>query len=110
MAACLDKNPKNRPTYNMLLRQAWLVPLMRPPTEAEAAAAPQPSEPSTPGQNSSSSMTEDKAVADWVRQQMQRRKDGILHDVEKPALHAVALDKMANSPTHGDSSNPTTTD
>lgn len=95
MRACLDKSPKNRPSYNMLLRHAWLVPLMRPPPEAEAAAA---SESSEPGQDPPSSITEDKEVADWVHQQLQRRKDGLLHDVEKPALHAVALDKVANNP------------
>ncbi|KAJ5596838.1 MAP kinase kinase PBS2 [Penicillium hetheringtonii] len=105
--ACLDKNPKNRPSYNMLLRHAWLVPLMRPPTEADAteAAAVEP------GQAPPASMTEDKEVADWVHQQLQRRKDGLLKDVEKPALHAVALDKMANSPTQeGDKSDLTTTE
>lgn len=95
MQACLDKNPKNRPSYNMLLRHAWLVPLMRPPPEAEATTASAPSE---PGQEPPSSMTEDKEVADWVHRQLQRRKDGLLHDVEKPALHAVALDKVANNP------------
>lgn len=105
--ACLDKNPKNRPSYNMLLRHACLVPLMRPPTEADAteAAAVEP------GQAPPASMTEDKEVADWVHQQLQRRKDGLLKDVEKPALHAVALDKMANSPTQeGDKSDLTTTE
>ncbi|KAJ5089296.1 MAP kinase kinase PBS2 [Penicillium argentinense] len=108
--ACLDKNPKNRPNYNMLLRHAWLVPLMRPPSEAVDEVAPKPSENPAPGEHPSSSMTEDKEVADWVLKQLQRRKDGLLHDVEKPALHAVALDKVATSPIHDDPQPPTTKD
>lgn len=78
----------------MLLRHAWLVPLMLPPPEAEAEAA---SEPSEPGQDPPASMTEDAEVAAWVHRQLKRRRDGLYHDVEKPALHAVALDKVANN-------------
>ncbi|KAJ5359341.1 MAP kinase kinase PBS2 [Penicillium cataractarum] len=97
--ACLDKNPKNRPTYNMLLRHPWLTPLMRPPTEADAESASQPSEASAPPETPSF-LTEDKEVAEWVQKQLERRKDGHLHDAKKPALHAVALDKVATSPIH----------
>ncbi|KAJ5578515.1 MAP kinase kinase PBS2 [Penicillium hispanicum] len=100
--ACLDKNPKNRPSYNMLLRHPWLEPLMRPPTEADTGAAPPPPSEATPGEQSPSSMTEDKEVAEWVHKQVNLRKEGHLHDVEKPALHAVALDKVATSPIHGE--------
>lgn len=75
---------------------------MRPPTEADAGAAPSPPSEATPGEQSPSSMTEDKEVAEWVHKQLNLRKDGRLHDVEKPALHAVALDKVATSPIHDD--------
>ncbi|KAJ5682728.1 MAP kinase kinase PBS2 [Penicillium macrosclerotiorum] len=108
VSACLDKNPKNRPTYNMLLRHAWLAPLMQPPTEAESAT--DSCESSTSGSNSPSAMTEDKEVSEWVHKQLQRRKDGLLRDVEKPALHAVALDKVATSPIHDESFSPSQMD
>ncbi|KAJ6160566.1 MAP kinase kinase PBS2, partial [Penicillium chermesinum] len=102
--ACLDKNPKNRPTYNMLLRHPWLAPLMQPPTEANgdvaAPEAPAPGEPISP------SVTEDKEVADWVNKQLELRNNGLLKDSEKPALHAVALDKVKNSPINDDTSTP----
>lgn len=102
--ACLDKNAKNRPSYNVLLRHPWLAPLMRPPSEVEGEMAPQPSENPAPGEHPTSSMTEDKAVADWVHRQLERREKGELRTSDKPALHAVALDKVANSPMHDDSS------
>ncbi|KAJ6117080.1 MAP kinase kinase PBS2 [Penicillium capsulatum] len=83
--ACLDKNPKNRPSYDMLLRHPWLTPLMRPPSEST-------------GEDSSIATTEDPEVADWVHQQLELLKEGRLDNAEKPALHAVALDKVGNSP------------
>ncbi|KAJ5091305.1 hypothetical protein NUU61_006175 [Penicillium alfredii] len=98
--ACMDKNPNNRPSYNMLLRHPWLVPLMRPPSQPENEMTPQPSETPAPGEHSPYAMTEDKEVADWVHKQQELRKQGLLHDAEKPALHAVALDKVKTSPIH----------
>lgn len=86
----------------MLLRHAWLAPLMRPPTEAEGAAAPEASESPESDQDASPPTTEDKQVADWVHQQLERRQNGLLQNVEKPALHAVALDRVATSPTTSD--------
>ncbi|KAL4893706.1 kinase-like domain-containing protein [Aspergillus ambiguus] len=85
--ACLDKNPLNRPSYSMLLRHPWLAPLMQPPTsdgdESGADAA---------------SVTEDPEVAEWVKEMLNRRAKGLLHDADKPALHAVALDAVPGSP------------
>ncbi|KAJ5649131.1 MAP kinase kinase PBS2 [Penicillium longicatenatum] len=95
--ACLDKNPKNRPTYNMLLRHVWLKPLMQPPTEAENEAVAQ-AEASAAGEGLPSSVTEDKEVADWVQKQLDMKSKGLLPTSDKPALHAVALDKVATSP------------
>ncbi|CEO59188.1 Putative MAP kinase kinase PBS2 (Fragment) [Penicillium brasilianum] len=97
--ACLDKIPKNRPNYNMLLRHPWLAPLMRPPTEADAESASQPSEAAAP-RETPSFLTEDKEVAEWVQNQLERRQNGLSHDAKKPALHAVALDKVTTSPIH----------
>ncbi|CDM38350.1 hypothetical protein DTO013E5_6525 [Penicillium roqueforti] len=92
--ACLDKNPKNRPTYNMLLRHPWLASLMEPPTDA-------PPPESGSGDVSSSAMTEDEEVAEWVKKQMKLKEDGLLKISEKPALHAVALDQVGTGPSEG---------
>lgn len=93
--ACLDKNPNSRPSYNMLLRHPWLAPLMQPPTESADEHAPSDvHDDSGSGENGSSAMTEDKEAAEWVNKQIKLREDGLLHVTEKPALHAVALDKV----------------
>ncbi|KAJ5491283.1 MAP kinase kinase PBS2 [Penicillium diatomitis] len=102
VGACLDKIPKNRPSYNMLLRHPWLSPLMQPPTEsASEDIASEPSESPT-RLSPPSNLTEDKEVAEWVIKQLARRNGGELQISEKPALHAVALDKVATSPLHDD--------
>ncbi|KAJ5767411.1 uncharacterized protein N7511_005027 [Penicillium nucicola] len=93
--ACLDKNPKSRPAYSMLLRHPWLAPLMQPPTES--ADEEVPSDTPDDSENGSSSMTEDKEVAEWVKRQIKLREDGLLRVTEKPALHAVALDKVGTN-------------
>jgi mitogen-activated protein kinase kinase len=72
---------------------------MRPPTAADAESASQPSEASVP-RETPSFLTEDTEVAEWVQKQLERRKAGHLNDAKKPALHAVALDKVATSPIH----------
>ena len=90
----------------MLLQHAWLAPLMKPETiseedeeeaEAEAAAAS-----TTASVDSTASGGEpipganegwiDQEVGMWVRQQIQKRKDGTLGKHRKPALHAAPLD------------------
>lgn len=82
---------------------------MRPPTEADGEMAPQPSENAPPGTHPSSSMTEDKEVAEWVHGQLERRQNDQLRESEKPALHAVALDKVASSPLLDDPQTPALT-
>ncbi|GES62277.1 protein kinase wis1 [Aspergillus terreus] len=85
--ACLDKNPANRPSYSMLLRHPWLAPLMQPPAaDGDDTGA------------DASSTTEDQEVADWVKEMLSRQARGLLHDGDKPALHAVALDAVPGSP------------
>jgi mitogen-activated protein kinase kinase len=83
----------------MLLRHPWLAPLMRPPTGAHAEYASQTSE-APAHRETPSFLTEDREVAEWVQKQLERRKAGLLHDAKKPALHAVALDKVATSPIY----------
>lgn len=78
---------------------------MLPPSESNGD---KPSEGSAPEEPTSpSSMTEDKEVADWVHQQLELLKEGRLDNSEKPALHAVALDKVAASPPGEDPLNLT---
>lgn len=84
----------------MLLRHAWLSPLMKPPTiqedeEAEKAAeiggdAAAATEPLP--------LTADKEVAAWVHEAMEKKRAGKLTQAAKPALHAVQLDKVPGSP------------
>ena len=77
----------------MLLRHPWLAPLMQPPTESEASAGPAPDE-----QGSSSAVTEDKEVSDWVHERLAYFKSQDHQSPDKPALHAVALDAVPASP------------
>jgi mitogen-activated protein kinase kinase len=83
----------------MLLRHAWLAPLMQPPTESGEDAPPEDSD---SGDSASSAITADKEVADWVKRQIKSREEGTLQVPEKPALHAVALDKVGTSSADGD--------
>ncbi|KAL8899405.1 MAG: hypothetical protein Q9207_006218 [Kuettlingeria erythrocarpa] len=95
---CLNKIPKLRPTYAMLLRHPWLAPLLKPPTiteeDEDTAAvdgAPSSDSPSGPG-------VLDREIADWVRGAMERRRNGTMGKKSKPALHAAPLDAVP-SPT-----------
>lgn len=95
---CLNKIPKMRPTYAMLLRHAWLAPLLKMPEisedeEAEAAAEAGDALPNQPG-----SETADKEVADWVKDAIERKLAGKMKLEKKPALHEAPLDQMAGSP------------
>ena len=90
----------------MLLRHAWLAQLMKPPTieedeEAELAAES--------GGDAAADMeplplTADKEVAAWVHDALDKKRQGKLTQAEKPALHAVELDKVPNSPMNESSS------
>ncbi|KAJ9209951.1 hypothetical protein DTO166G4_8423 [Paecilomyces variotii] len=104
--ACLNKSPNGRPSYAMLLRHPWLAPLMQPPTASEAGGkggdeVPESSTEESPKDIQSRQgnlSTEDKEVADWVKDALDRRQRGLLGVSEKPALHAVALDAVPGSP------------
>ncbi|EMC92331.1 hypothetical protein BAUCODRAFT_38378 [Baudoinia panamericana UAMH 10762] len=102
VAGCLNKIPKLRPTYPMLLQHAWLAPMIKPETimeedeeaaEAEAAngSANFGVEETTNG-NSTSEGVVDREVADWVIDALEKRKKGTLGKSAKPALHAAPLD------------------
>ena len=92
---CLNKIPKLRLTYAMLLRHPWLNELIQPPTiseeDEEAAEAGAPMETPAP-------RTEDNEVADWVHEALERKKAGKMAAANKPALHAAPLDQVPGSP------------
>jgi mitogen-activated protein kinase kinase len=101
---CLNKIPKLRPTYAMLLQHAWLAPLIKPETiteedeeEVEAAVAAPPD--AAAGDIGTPELIEavhDQEVADWVKGAIERRRQGKLgKGVEKPALHAAPLDAIS---------------
>jgi mitogen-activated protein kinase kinase len=79
---------------------------MEPPTELSDDGAEEPA----PETLSSSSITEDEEVAEWVNKQLQLKAEGRLHISEKPALHAVALDKVGTGPSEKDPHAPSQND
>ena len=88
---CLNKIPKLRPTYALLLRHPWLSPLLKPPTiseEDEEAAEDVDNDQST------DPPVLDKEVADWVVSAMEKRRSGKLGQKAKPALHAAPLNAV----------------
>ncbi|KAI9886029.1 MAG: hypothetical protein M1823_002196 [Watsoniomyces obsoletus] len=94
---CLNKIPKLRPTYAMLLRHPWLSELLKPPTIAEAdetAETPSPHLPSSDHVPTSGDTT-DEEVAQWVRDALDKRRRGVMGKKDKPALHAAPLDARA---------------
>jgi mitogen-activated protein kinase kinase len=98
---CLNKIPKMRPTYAMLLRHAWLAPLMKPPTisEDEEAEAEAEAGGDVSGQmDTTSPSTADKEVAEWVKSAMEKKRLGKLTFAKKPALHEAPLDAVPGSP------------
>ncbi|KAL4788583.1 kinase-like domain-containing protein [Aspergillus varians] len=96
--ACLDKNPKNRPSYSMLLRHPWLSSLMQPPSESSHTDTPSVSLADGTSGESTPPITDDQEVADWVREALVKRQNGLSKDADRPALHAVALDAVPGSP------------
>ncbi|KAK6398526.1 hypothetical protein LTR65_000078 [Meristemomyces frigidus] len=99
VAGCLNKIPKLRPTYPMLLQHAWLAPLIKPETiieeeedeDEEAAAAGNAGVP-TPAEEGEGGGFVDREVGEWVIQALDRRKRGVMGTSAKPALHAASLD------------------
>ncbi|KAF2148452.1 kinase-like protein [Myriangium duriaei CBS 260.36] len=111
VAGCLNKIPKLRPTYAMLLQHAWLAPLegkdMNVIAEEDEDAANAPSEsPAVAAAEDELTVQVDstvddeghkwvdKEVGEWVREQLRKRKEGRLGKHRKPALHAAPLDAV----------------
>lgn len=88
----------------MLLQHAWLAPLAKPETiteedeeEAEAAMEAEAATGAVGGTslNADGEVIVDQEVADWVKDALEKRKNGTLgKGAPKPALHAAPLDAM----------------
>ena len=93
----LNKIPKLRPTYAMLLRHPWLAPLLKPPTISE-----EDEEEEADGDVSVDESTAlavlDEEVAQWVNDAMERKRNGKMGKKTKPALHAAPLDSVPSPP------------
>ncbi|KAK8190232.1 kinase-like domain-containing protein [Phyllosticta capitalensis] len=103
---CLNKIPKLRPTYAMLLQHAWLAPLLKPATiteedeDEDASAASETVDVSYLGP----AAPEDPEVAKWVIDALEKKRLGTLHQSSKPALHAAPFDAVnAESPAENPS-------
>lgn len=104
---CLNKTPRLRPTYAMLLRHAWLAPLMKPPTISEDEEGEDTAHTATAGGVETAARgagpdffpdTADKEVADWVKAALEQKRQGKMIANKKPALHEAPLDAMPGSP------------
>ncbi|KAF2749448.1 Pbs2-type MAP kinase [Sporormia fimetaria CBS 119925] len=103
VSGCLNKIPKLRPTYAMLLQHAWLAPLVKPATITEEDEdAEEEAHNGTSPADAEAGVVFDKEVADWVKDAIEKRKKGILgKGVQKPALHAAPLDVVPSPGQNG---------
>ncbi|KAI9163210.1 Protein kinase wis1 [Paramyrothecium foliicola] len=95
---CLNKIPKLRPTYAMLLNHAWLKPLTKPQTITEEVEEGEEADrvAEAVGKIDLNSGTEDQEVAEWVQGVLRRKKEGKDSDgSSRPALHAAPLDSVS---------------
>jgi mitogen-activated protein kinase kinase len=92
---CLNKIPKLRPTYSMLLQHGWLAELSKPTTISEEdeliGDENEDGLADTPAENF------DKEVSEWVFRAIDRKRSEKMGEAPKPALHKAPLDSM--SPT-----------
>jgi mitogen-activated protein kinase kinase len=95
---CLNKVPKLRPTYAMLLNHPWLKPLTKPETITEEAEEGDEVDEvaDAVGKINLDSGTQDEEVAAWVRGVLERKNEGQGADgASPPALHKVNLDTVS---------------
>ncbi|PSR93987.1 kinase-like domain-containing protein [Coniella lustricola] len=105
--SCLNKNPKQRHTYPMLLQHPWIKGFGKPETITEEAEAETEATDNTLADaaakqlNISTEGAGDGEVASWVLQAMDRQQKGLQPgSTHKPALHAAPMDSVSplNSP------------
>jgi len=100
VVSCLNKNPKKRHTYPMLLAHPWMKPLTKPETIDEDDEEPSGDE-ATALATAAADLrlqpgTGDEDVAAWVRDVLDRKKKGLVAaGGQKPALHAAPLDSVS---------------
>ncbi|GKT62873.1 mitogen activated protein kinase kinase [Colletotrichum tofieldiae] len=94
---CLNKIPKDRPTYAALLQHPWMAPFSKIETIAEEAEEGDEAEAvaETVGKLSLSSGTDDEEVAEWVKSVLERKRSGLVAPASRPALHAAPLDSVS---------------
>ncbi|KFY25793.1 hypothetical protein V493_04452 [Pseudogymnoascus sp. VKM F-4281 (FW-2241)] len=105
---CLNKIPKLRPTYSMLLQHPWLAALSKPAAISEeegddpAATNGTTITTATNGTTTTTTTSADTAdpaydeeVAQWVKSALERKASGLMGSSAKPALHAAPLDSVS---------------
>ncbi|KAK5134469.1 hypothetical protein LTR08_006386 [Meristemomyces frigidus] len=112
VAGCLNKIPKLRPTYPMLLQHGWLAPLIKPETimeedeeaaeaAAEAEANGETPSPAADGETEAHDGFVDREVGEWLINAIDRRRRGVMGTSVKPALHTAPLDARSPNPGAG---------
>ncbi|KAL8953083.1 MAG: hypothetical protein Q9222_001021 [Ikaeria aurantiellina] len=91
---CLNKIPKLRPTYAMLLRHPWLAPLLKPPTISEEDEDSPQADSELSNDSGSEPAVVDREMADWVKSSVEKRRNGTMGKSSKPALHAAPLNAV----------------
>ncbi|KAK4937655.1 MAP kinase kinase Wis1 [Elasticomyces elasticus] len=94
VAGCLNKIPKLRPTYAMLLQHAWLASLLKPQTiseEDEEGAENGEELPASSSSEDDGGAYVDRVVGAWVEAAIERRRNGTMGKKAKPALHTAPL-------------------
>ncbi|GJC97707.1 mitogen activated protein kinase kinase [Colletotrichum higginsianum] len=96
---CLNKIPKDRPTYAALLQHPWMARFSKIETIAEEVEEGDEAEAvaETVGKLSLSSGTDDEEVAEWVKSVLERKRSGLVTPASRPALHAAPLDTVSPS-------------
>lgn len=89
---CLNKIPKLRPSYSLLLQHGWLAGLSKPAVISEEDEDEENAEATS---DLGTSGTEDPEVAAWVINAIDRKKKGLMGEAAKPALHAAPLDSVS---------------
>lgn len=117
MHGCLNKNPKARPAYDVLLKHAWMKPLakeydaIKEEPEEEDGAAPEADGVEGAVEGMCALEIEegvvDGVVAGWVRGALERKareekerreggkEGGSAESGARPALHAAPLDSVS---------------
>ncbi|ROT41058.1 kinase-like protein [Sodiomyces alkalinus F11] len=92
---CLNKVPKERPTYAMLLQHPWIAHLSKFETITEEVEEGDESDAvaDAVGKMHLNHGTEDEEVADWVKMILERKAKGVSDGApQRPALHAAPFD------------------